>query len=336
MNHIQKNFGGLFGGLFRVMPGAGIAKTLQDVKRLCTNTDISVITLGSITIEPRLGNPGNTFYHDPDWGYTINSVGMTNPGKYEYAKILHNIIQLVHTAEKKLVVSVAAIKDYTEYTELFEMCQACGVDAVELNFGCPNVWDAGTSHAPISFDPTQIKRVLAHIKSNVSVRIPVWIKISPIILTPTAIRETQTGGISQPYFVKHFTIDRKLLRDIVFAIQPFHFVKAIVSTNTVGQVRILDENHKPVIGPNPQNPSGTGGLAGRSIHDISVEQTQLLREWLPSHIDVIGAGGIENGQSMKDFIDAGAIAVQVVSKYWTTNDPGIFSQIATEFFELMT
>ena len=49
MRKILYTVGG-FKDAFRVMPGAGIAKTLEDVKRLLANKDITFIILGSITV----------------------------------------------------------------------------------------------------------------------------------------------------------------------------------------------------------------------------------------------------------------------------------------------
>lgn len=323
------SFGG-FINAFRVMPGAGIAKTLADVQELLRNPDITFIILGSITVLQRDGNPNTQFHADPDGRYTVNSVGMANLGKVAYATKLKEIVAAVHAAGKKLIVSIAAVNSYKEYTELVQLCIDCGVDGIELNFGCPNVLDGGTQHAIPSFDPKNLDMTLAHIQTTLglSLTIPVWAKISPLIEDHTLIRTVQTGK-EIPH---EFKLNETLAKEVCEVLNKYAFIKAVICTNTIGGVRVIDEAGEPIIGPNPHNPNAAGGWAGKAIHKVSVAQTKLFKGLVNPDIDLIGAGGVESGNDMEDFIAAGAKAVQVVSKYYTSRDAGIFSQIGGDWF----
>ncbi len=326
MRKITFTYGG-FNNAFRVMPGAGIAKTIEDVKALLKNKDITIIVFGSITVLGRNGNDGNQMYIDPKGEFTVNSVGMTNLGKEKYKTVLREIVELVHEAGKKLVVSIAAVQSYKEYSELLQFCIECGADGVELNFGCPNVVDGGTSHAIPSFDPENLRITLEYIENEFggTVPIPVWVKISPLIHEHTMVR---TVASSKPIEYT-FALNKDLAKKVCDVLNGFNFIKAVVCCNTIGNVCALDETGKPMIGPNSNNPKNTGGLSGKAVHAISVRQTMFFRANLKPTIDIIGAGGNETGEDMDDFIRAGAAGIQVVSPYYRNKDPFVFSNIAS-------
>ncbi len=312
------------------MPGAGIAKTLADVERLLKNDDITIIIVGSITVLQRFGNDGNQLFIDPNGEFAVNSVGMTNLGMEKYDTELRKIAELVHAAGKKLVVSVAAVGSYKEYATLLRFCIMCGADGVELNFGCPNVKDNGTAHAIPSFDPANLRITLQHIAKEFDgeIPIPVWVKISPLIEDNTLIRIISVGKPVE----YTFRLNKTLATEVCDVLNDFDFIKAVVTTNTIGNVCVLDEKGNPVIGPNKYNPHHTGGLSGKITHNISMEQTGFIRSRLRPEISIISAGGVEDGEQMANFKEVGADAVQATAIYYKrNNDPVVWSDIGAEY-----
>lgn len=74
-------------------------------------------------------------------------------------------------------------------------------------------------------------------------------------------------------------------------------VKAVIATNTLGAPA----------------PDGTmGGIGGGKLHDHAVRVVKILAE-TGQPVDIVGCGGVMDGQTYLDFIDAGATAVQ----YWS-------------------
>jgi dihydroorotate dehydrogenase (fumarate) len=62
-----------------LMNAAGMCKTTPQVIRLARSA-VAAVMVGSITMEPRAGNQGNVFWQDPAGRYSLNSLGLPNPG----------------------------------------------------------------------------------------------------------------------------------------------------------------------------------------------------------------------------------------------------------------
>ncbi len=311
-----------------IISGGGICKTLFDVEKLLSNIDLHAIEFGSITEKERLGNPGTRIF-DSDERFTVNSVGMQNLGSIKYRTILGDIISKVHAKGKKLIVNVAGVDSLQEYVNLVKLCHIVGADGIVLNFGCPNVLDDGAQHSILSFDPQNLEKVLEMIEQELGSKLtlPVWAKISPLIVAPSTIREIRTN---EPLAL-NVELDTLLLGDITNILARHSFIKGVVCTNTIGNVRVLDRDGMMVIGINPNNPKGIAGLAGRALHPIALEQTKMFRSRLPEYVDIISAGGVYTGEDVLAFENADAKGVQVVSAYFAAKyNPGIFSQIAAE------
>ena len=65
--------------MIRLMNAAGWIKTPEAVQEMARSA-VTDITIGSFTIEPREGNPGNNFWYDPASGTSLNSMGLPNQG----------------------------------------------------------------------------------------------------------------------------------------------------------------------------------------------------------------------------------------------------------------
>ncbi len=79
--------------------GAGSVKSLDHVARACKGP-MTRITVGSITVQPRVGNIGETYYFHPQDMWSLNSLGLPNPGMDAYKKLLPEMVKMAHGAGK--------------------------------------------------------------------------------------------------------------------------------------------------------------------------------------------------------------------------------------------
>lgn len=252
-----------------------VAKTIDDVVALAA-TNIGAITVGSITVAPRDGNP------EPRWyvgnGYAINSFGMPNGGAEFYKENLPEMIRIAHDTDKKFNLSVAGFNT-AEYVQLAKIADEAHVDFLELNLGCPNVTVDGVQKPIASFDTDYINEIISSVKQVTA--IPLLIKLSPY---------------SNPAELKN-----------VANVLAEHHIAAVVTMNTFPNSYESDEKGQPVIA------STFGGLSGQALRAISVGQVKQFRDALPPEIAVIGVGGCETLDDVKQYVNVGADAVQAAT-----------------------
>jgi len=252
-----------------------IAKTIEDVAALAA-TNIGAITVGSITVAARDGNP------EPRWyvgeGYAINSFGMPNGGADFYHEHLPEMIKIAHDAGKKFNLSVAGFNT-DEYVQLAQLADKTGVDYLELNLGCPNIAIDGQQKPIASFDTGYIQQIITAVQ-NVT-KLPLLIKLSPY---------------SNPAELKK-----------VAAVLAELDIAAVVTTNTFPNSYETDKDGRPVIA------STFGGLSGPAVRAIGLGQVKQFHDALPPAIAVIGVGGIESPDDVKQYMNAGASVVQAAT-----------------------
>lgn len=283
--------------LFPVGNAAGWCKSVEEVERL-SKSACECIVVGSITLEERLGNPGNTFNNE-----SLNSIGLKNPGIEKILAMSDEMVKFAHDANKPIILSIAGFS-IEDYRLLSKKAASTDFDGVEVNFGCPNVADEGKRKPIFSFDLDLMDNALDEVILNFSKFISV--KVSPMS-NPMQIVET-AGLLS------------------VFGID------AVVTQNTFPNGLLYNPNGTPQI----ETPDKTGwaGFAGSAIKPMALGQVNQWRKALDSfdsnHIPVWGVGGVKNGQDVHDMIRAGASLVQVGTAYFV-GGPKIFSDIANEY-----
>lgn len=72
----------------------------------------------------------------------------------------------------------------------------------------------------------------------------------------------------------------------------------------------------------------SGRLYSPLIHPMALRMVGVLRRRIDPDVPIIGAGGVHNLQQARDFIDAGAVAVQVDSLTWI--QPNMAERIARD------
>lgn len=279
----------------RVMNGAGPVKLPEDVLEVA-KSDSAAIVVGSITVEQREGNKGKTLFIKGC--HTLNSIGMRNGGIAYYEKHLPEMVQIAHDHNKPLIVSVAGFSPQ-EYARLAESVLNCGVDGIELNEGCPNVWgEDGKQKHIASFDEDLTGEITRKVEESVGLEAWVAVKLSPF---------------SDPF----------ALKAIASVLSSSGLVKVVTSTNTFPNAYDFD-NEEPVIDP----ADGLAGMSGPALRPIGLGQVKQLRAILPPRIAVIGVGGISMAQDVEDYLDdrVGACAVQVTTAYINFGS-SIFTQL---------
>lgn len=249
-----------------------VAKSISDVEAL-SKTKVSVILVGSITVQPRDGNP------EPRWfvgeGYALNSFGMPNGGIEFYKTNLPKMIAIAHQADKKFALSIAGFNT-AEYVLLAQLADDAKVDLLELNLGCPNVNIDGKQKPIVSFDPASLDEIITAVSTVTTV--PLMVKVSPY---------------SNP----------AELANIAQVINASGKVSAVVTTNTFPN-GYQTNNGEPVLA------NTFGGVSSSAMLPISVGQVRQFRNALSDEIAVVGVGGIETAEDAAQYFAAGAEMVQ--------------------------
>lgn len=289
---------------------AGHVKRPADIERLLRVPPdvLSSITLGSYTLEPKDGNPGNPFWTDGAARPTsINSLGLPNPGMSAIEDHFWTMGEQIRASGKQVRVSIAGFTP-REYKLMAQMAMGARPFELELNLGCPNVWKDGQQKRITSFDLDLIRETLLQV-SEVTDNAD-----APAVAVKLSV-------YSDPFLLEEVA---RLLSDMR------HIVQSVVVCNTFPNGSGFDSDGKLLIDAT----DGYGGLAGNSLKYIALGQVRKFRHLLSSTIDVIGVGGISSGQDVLDMERAGASSVQVGTAYFTHGNPGIFVDIMRQYAEL--
>ncbi|MCL4453421.1 MAG: dihydroorotate dehydrogenase [Candidatus Thermoplasmatota archaeon] len=136
------------------------------VKRVLESGAGAAVTK-SIGSSERRGFEPPVIYSDDN--YTINAIGLSNPGIEDYG----NEIKIALQAGKPIIGSIFA-QTPEEFASLAKKMQGYGASAIELNLSCPHVNGYGME---VGSDPELVSAVVSEVKSNVN--IPVYAKLSP-------------------------------------------------------------------------------------------------------------------------------------------------------------
>lgn len=281
-----------------IMNAAGTCKRWDGPEGIETllRSPASAVMLGSITVEERAGNSGEVYF--PSEGFSLNSLGLPNPGMPYLDEHLLEIMRQMEKAKKPLFVNVAGFSP-SEYWMLAGCAARRGADLIELNLGCPNVWE-GEEQKPIpSFNPGLLEGILRGIK-NLGLATPCAVKLSPYS-------------------------DPGLLREVAAVLSALPIVKAVTTCNTFPNGFAWNGARQAI-----SNVDGLAGVSGPALKSIGLGQVRQFRQLLPDRIDIIGVGGIQTGHDVADYLRAGAAAVQVGTAL-INRGPRVFTELLSEF-----
>lgn len=240
---------------------------------------LGLVEFGSFTRWPRLGNEGTVIWRNEPTRSTQNRVGLKNPGVEAAAEFLAAWKALLPEVYGINIAVTPGVDDPAQQkTEILESIDAfLRRDIIPawftLNLSCPN-----TEDDPAGNQSGELAEVItgAVIKVLGDV-VPLWVKIGP-------------------------TLADQQVSELVRAFAETG-VRAVIATNTLP-------------GPTPDDPSLKAGFGGGRLHASAVEMVQRTAQEIAQNdwsIDVIGCGGVEDGQTYRDFSAAGAAGVQYLS-----------------------
>lgn len=292
-----------------LMNAAGTAKVVEDVERLA-NSATAAIVVGSYTMDPRSGHGGTTYAMEPHRnGFSLNSRGLPNPGMDYLEKHLPQMVTIAHQADKPLFVSVAG-SSAQEYQLLVECAIQGSADMVEINLGCPNVWNEQLHHKIPCFSSPMVSDVLhfVHKAGHENPKKPICVKLAPFS-------------------------DPTLLRIIARAISNCPYALCVTSINSFPNAFAFEKNSltAPLLSPR----DGYGGLGGPVLKPFGLGQVKQLRDFFEPYMSLIGVGGITSGWDMMEYLAVGANAVQVATAYCNRGEQ-IFEEILTEYLDLLS
>lgn len=294
-----------------IMNAAGPrCKTLEEVVDL-SRTPIAAVMVGSITVEPRLGNQGDVYYSVPVQ-FSLNSLGLPNGGIPYYEGNLPHMANVVRRAGKTLWVSIAGFTP-EEYVKLAAVAVRGGADVVEVNLGCPNVWLNGKQKRIACFDPQLTEEILTEVSEAAEDE----------RRARNRVRKVYVAAKVSPFS------DPVLLGEIASVMR--ENVDAVTSINTFPNAFALRDDGKSAI--NPQFSNGLAGMAGPALKTIGLGQVSQWRSLLPDHF-IIGAGGIRTGRDVQEYCKAGANAVQIATAH-ADEGPKVFDRVLLEYASLL-
>lgn len=259
---------------------AGTVKLVEQAQRLGRCPVVAEIVLGSYTLKPRAGNGGKV-YESRD-GYVLNALGLPNPG-IDYAEAHADEFMGVTGGA---IVSIAGFS-VDEYAQL--AAKAAWANGIEVNLGCPNVWNDGEQKRIGSFDPSFVWESLRAARDAAPL-CSIRAKLSPVS-------------------------DPALLAEVVAACE---WADALVLSNTF---------------PNGWLPGALdvayGGVSGEAMKPIVLGQVRQATA-ISEH-RVIAAGGVRCGADIADYEAAGAVGVQIASRFIDGGErPDVFTTLVAD------
>ncbi len=170
------------------------------------NSGAGAIVTKSIGREPREGNPGPSLI-ELEQGL-LNAIGLANPGIDDYGAE----IEVALRGRVPVIGSIFA-EDVELFGPLARTMEVYGVQALELNLGCPHA----SGLEEIAGDPELVAKVTAEVKS--AVKIPVFVKLSPnvrhIASVAKGVQEAGGDGITAISPVRAMSLAPELKRPVL-------------------------------------------------------------------------------------------------------------------------
>ncbi len=240
--------------------------------------------LGSISAQPRLGNPQPRLFRLPKDHAIINRMGLNNDGAEATKNMLLKRagdrpvplgISIVKTHDPNIL-GDAAVADFVKsYTQLAPLA-----DYLALNISCPNTLEGKTFEDPQALE--QLLQGIATAKEQLQAEHqhvpPLFVKISP--------DRTDSELVHLIEVCKRFAVDGYIL------------------TNTT---TTRDNLQTPQV---KLHEIGMGGLSGAPLFERSLRMIQMVRTIAPSAF-IVGVGGVQSAADAYAMICAGASLIQI-------------------------
>lgn len=185
--------------------------------------------------------------------------------------------------EGVLIASIMEEFNKDAWIEIVKRCEACGVDAFELNFSCPHGLPERKMGAAMGENPEILREVVAWVMGAATK--PVWAKMTPNIT-----------HIEDPA--------RAALQSGATGISAINTIRSVIGVNL--------DTLRPE--PSVEGYTTPGGYSCRAVKPIALrmvmEIAQLIRKEFPGR-SLSAIGGVESGNDAAEFILLGGDTVQV-------------------------
>ena len=185
--------------------------------------------------------------------------------------------------EGVLIASIMEEFNKDSWIEIVERCQACGVDAFELNFSCPHGLPERKMGAAMGENPDILKEVVGWVMS--AAKKPVWAKMTPNVT-----------HIEDP--------SRAALKAGATGIAAINTIRSVIGVNL--------DTLRPE--PSVEGYTTPGGYSSRAVKPIALrmvmEVAKLIEKEFPGR-SLSAIGGVESGYDAAEFILLGGDTVQV-------------------------
>jgi dihydroorotate dehydrogenase subfamily 1 len=185
--------------------------------------------------------------------------------------------------DRVLIASIMEEYRKDAWFEIVERCQACGVDAFELNFSCPHGLPERKMGAAMGENPEILEEVCGWVKG--AAKKPFWAKMTPNIT-----------HIEDP--------SRAALRGGATGLSAINTIRSVCSVNL--------DTLRPE--PNVEGYTTPGGYSSKAVRPIALrmvmEIATLIRREFPGR-SLSAIGGVETGNDAAQFILLGGDTVQV-------------------------
>lgn len=271
-----------------IMVASGTFGYAKEFEEFLDLKKLGAIVTKTITLKPRAGNPMPRICETA--AGILNSIGLENPGVEAFVdEKLPYLAQL----EVPIIVSISGNnkKEFSALAKRLDRERA--VNGIELNISCPNITHNAlpiTHHGLIAQDKNATREVVRSVRKVTKKTLIT--KLSPNVTDIVEIAKAACKGGTD----------------------------AVSLVNTFFGMAIDVETGRPHLG------NVIGGLSGPCIKPIALKMVWDVARSIKQ--PVIGIGGIMNADDVKEFMIAGAKAVQIGSANFV--EPGICGKILKE------
>lgn len=260
---------------------AGLDKNADHIDALGA-LGFGFVEVGTVTPRAQPGNPKPRLFRLPEYEAIINRMGFNNEG-------LSHLLEQVRRRRYQGILGINVGKNFDTPVDQAEIDYRKGIAAVyaQADYITVNVSSPNTPGLRDLQFGDQLKRLLEGVKEEQRIQaerlgryVPVAVKIAPDM-------DEQAVG-----FVASALLDSGL--------------DAVIATNTTID-RQLVSGH-PLVGE-------AGGLSGKPLRQASTTVIRQLNDALAGRLPIIGVGGITDGASAAEKIQAGASLVQIYTGF---------------------
>ena len=240
------------------------------------------VEFGSFTRKPRIGNEGTLFWRLEDTLSTQNYVGLRNPGAYAAARFLGDRRDKLPVKYGINIAPSPRVSDIDQHEREIVESLTLFLDAglspawFTLNLSCPNTEDDPQNYQ-LEAETRQLCSAFVERLRSRKLDIPLWVKLSP-------------GLAPEQYYALMRVFDQV-------------GVQAVVATNTISK-------------PKPGDISANAGVGGGALFDdalAAICHLRMAKKRINCTVDLIGCGGILNGETFAEYRSVGVEAAQ----YWS-------------------